>query len=150
MAHNPTWILVMSGTRARVLRGFGHEDGEPPGELVLRSEHRRLREIMADKPGRSQACAGDGRRSAMEYASDPLREDERDLLRRVLDLLQAHRRAGDFRHLALYAEPQMLGLFRQMAPPALAEAVVSEHSKNLIHLEPRELAARVAEDLGRP
>jgi protein required for attachment to host cells len=148
MRNDTTWILVMNGTRARIIRGLPGNGETTLDELVLRSEHKRLKDIMADKPGRSFSIGSGGRRSAMEYGSDPLAEDERDFLRRVIDLLDAHRRAGDFTSLAVFAEPSVLGEFRKLVPGPLAAKIQSEHAANLLHLAPRELAEKVGQELG--
>lgn len=58
------WALVMSSTQARILQGFAKgETGDVP-ELVLNTEHKDLRDIMSDKPGRSFSSVGP-ERSAM-------------------------------------------------------------------------------------
>lgn len=142
-----TWALVLNSARCRILRGLGADGGEVPAELVLRSESRHLRDIMSDKPGRSFASAGGGRRSAMEYASDQIAEDRRDFLRQVIALLESHRCAGDFDRLAVFAEHDMLGYLRQMIPRALADLVILEEPKNLLHLSVQELAEVVSHEV---
>ena len=89
-----TWALVINGARCRILRGLAVDGDEVSAELVLRSESRHLRDIMSDKPGRSFASAGGGRRSAMEYASDQIAEDRREFIRQVIALLESHRCAA--------------------------------------------------------
>lgn len=147
MTDRAPWVLVMNATRARILRGVtakGTVEGE---ELVLRAEHHRLKDIMADKPGRSFSSGSGGRRSAMAYGSDPLEEDSREFLRRIIDLLESHRRAGDFSRLVVFAEPHVLGLFRAMVPGGLAACIGTSAALNLVHLEPRDLAERVGQEL---
>lgn len=142
-----TWAIVLNGARCRVLRGVSGRVEDAPPELVLRSDSRNLRDIMADKPGRSFASMGGGRRSAMEYAGDPLAEDQRDFIRQIIALLESHRRAGDFDKLAIFAEPDMLGHLRQMIPQALADLVIREVPKNLLHLSAQDLAEAVVQKL---
>lgn len=142
-----TWALVLNGTRCRILRGISARGDDTPAELVLRSEARNLREIMSDKPGRSFASMGGGRRSAMEYNSDPLAEDQRDFIRQVIALLESHRRADDFDQLAVFADHDMLGHLRKMMPQALADLVIYEAPKNLLHLSPQDLAEAVSRGL---
>jgi len=142
MARNTprTWALAINGSRCRVLRELSASGDDALPELVLRSEARNLRDIMSDKPGRSFASTGGGRRSAMEYASDPLAEDQREFIRQVIALLDSHRRAGDFDRLAIFAEHDMLGNLRQMMPQSLRDKVVREVPKNLLHLPAQELS----------
>ena len=108
---------------------------EAPSELVLRSESRKLRDIMSDKPGRSFASKGGGRSSAMEYGSDPVAEDQQEFIRQIIALLESHRRAGDF---------DRLGQLREMMPQTLADLVIREVPKNLLHLSAQELAEAVS------
>lgn len=141
------WALVINGARCRILRGISDRGHDAPAELVLRSESRNLREIMSDKPGRSFSSMGGGRRSAMEYASDPVAEDQREFIRQVISLLESHRRAGDYDKLAIFAEHDMLGLLRQMLPQSLAGLVIREVPKNLLHHSAQELAEIVSREL---
>lgn len=125
------WFLVLNAARARIVRGLPAPGEAARAELVLRASHRRLQEIMSDKPGRSFASGSPGRRSAMAYGADPQREDEVDFLHDVIHLLEAHRRAGDFDTLVVVAAPHMLGLLRAEMPPALSAMVRKEIDKNL-------------------
>ena len=83
----------------------------------------------------------------MEYASDPIAEDQREFIRQVITLLESHRRAGDYDKLAAFAEHDMLGHLRQLMPRTLADIVIREVPKNLLHLSPQELAEAVAREL---
>jgi hypothetical protein len=78
------------------LRGLATKGDDALAELVLSSEGRNLRDILAGKHGRSFASTGGDRRSAMEYASDPVAEDQREFIRQVVALVESHRRAGEF------------------------------------------------------
>lgn len=142
-----TWALVINGGRCRILRGLAKKGDDAVAELVLRCESRHLRDIMSDRPGRSFSSKGGGRRSAMEYASDPIAEDQREFIRQVITLLESHRRAGDYDKLAAFAEHDMLGHLRQLMPRTLADIVIREVPKNLLHLSPQELAEAVAREL---
>lgn len=142
-----TWALVINGARGRILRGFSASGDDALSELLLRSEARNLRDLMSDKPGRSFASKGGGRRSAMEYASDPIAEDRREFIRQVITLLDSHRRAGDFDKLAVFAEHDVLGHLREMMPRTLSDLVIREVPKNLLHLSAQELAEAVSREL---
>ena len=139
-----TWGLAIDGSRARILRDL--EDathGQPlPEELSLEVRPERLGEIMADRPGRSHASTGTAR-SAMEYASDPVREAERDFCEEVLWLLGTHHRRGDFDRLVVAAEPRMLGLLRDRRSREIEAAMVAECAKDYTHLPPADLRARL-------
>ncbi|SNT42991.1 Protein required for attachment to host cells [[Luteovulum] sphaeroides subsp. megalophilum] len=139
------WVLVLDATRARILRNV--EGPTMLSELVLRTPARKLRDIMADKPGRSFSSMGWGRRSAMDYGSDPLLEDEQEFLRQVIALLDCHRKAGEILQLAIFAEHRVLGLLRPMLPPALERLVLHEAALNLLQLPPQDLARTVVSEI---
>jgi protein required for attachment to host cells len=146
------WALVINSAHARIVRSLGWRPGDDdetsaPAELERRIEPKQMRDIMADRPGRSFASVG-SRRSAMEYGSDPLGEETRGLIREVIELLEKGHRKGAFRELAIYAEPQVLGELRKMLPKPLQEAVTHQATANYVNLAPQDLAEKLAADLG--
>lgn len=149
MKNEKLWVLVLNATRARILRNLERDGSTNGAELVLRTENRHLKDIMSDKPGRSFASAGD-RRSAMAYRSDPVLEDERAFAKEILSVLETHRRAGDFDQLAVFAEPEMLGVMRKEYPTLLKEKILGEYSKNLLHESEQDLPRIVAKELFQP
>lgn len=132
-----TWVLLIDAGEARVLRkpDPAPEMANLPLETVLdrTSDVRPLREIMSDKPGRSFSSHGHGQ-SAMEYSSDPVRDETRAFARDILTELDARLKTGDFARLLVYAPPRMLGLLREVMPDGLAGAVAGEHAKDLLKL----------------
>jgi len=147
MHEEPLWVLVRNETRTRIVRGRPGPGAALPPELVLRREHHRLKDIMAGKPGRSFSSGSAGRRSAMEYGADPLRADQKDFAHHVIDLLSTHVASDDFASLAVFAEPGMLGLLRELLPPALERRIVMTRSLNLVHLSSADLAHALAREL---
>ncbi|RWL47136.1 MAG: host attachment protein [Mesorhizobium sp.] len=135
-----TWVLIADGARARIVRD-PLSSGEPTGEhqdLVFHSQPRQLREIMADKPGRSFASTG-ARRSAMEYHGNPVREEDRAFAVMLAETLHRHFLAGDFDQLAFAAAPQMLGDLRQAFPESIRKVTVAEIPKDFTKLPTHEL-----------
>ena len=149
MGGTRTWALVMDGVRARVLRGITNADGEGEIELISRAPSNHLRDILSDKAGRSFASDGSGRRSALEPGGDPVRRDMQDFAAQTAELLETHRRAGDFQQLAVLAEPRMLGILRSESPASLWATVVLDLPLNLIAMPERELRERVRELITR-
>lgn len=147
MAGSRTWALVMNGVRARILRGVLDGDREEPVELVTRVPSTHLREIMADKAGRSFSSGSAGRRSAMEPGSDPILRDMQDFATETAELLERHRRADDFARLAVFAEPRMLGILRTRFPATPWATVFLDKPLNLIALSESELRMRVLDEI---
>jgi protein required for attachment to host cells len=138
------WYLVLDATTARIVRGLAKtaEAGHP--EIVIRSPAHKLREIMADKPGRSFASAGGGRRSSYEYPSDPVKEERRAFVRSALALLEQHRRDGEFDALIVVAAPRMLGLLRDEMSAQLRQLVQREIDKDFAGLDLPDLLTALA------
>lgn len=129
------WVLVADGARARIIRELvsGSDAGERLDDIVFDAEHKQLREIMSDRPGRTFASQG-ARRSAMEYHSDPVREREEAFAATLVDHLVRHHTADEFDALAIIAEPRMLGLIRQNLPASIRDLVTREIAKDLTKL----------------
>ena len=142
------WFLVMDETRARLLQGLPARGVAAVPELVIRAEHRKLRDLMADKPGRSFSSGSAGHRSAMENGSDPLLHDKIDFLRQAFALVEAHRRAGSFDRLVIVAGPRMLGLIRSEMPKALQSFVSREIGRNLAGLPEAALPNALRREMG--
>ena len=129
-----TWIVIADGVRCRVVTNDGPGRGiEPRPDLDFRSEQRRLRDIMSDRPGRATGVVGKGRH-AVAYSSDPVREDERTFARSLVDLLEAESAANAFDRLVLIAPPQTMGDLRSMLPKRLQDLVSKEITKDLTKL----------------
>ena len=145
-----TWGLAIDGARARILRDLEEDlHGAPiPEELGLEVKPLKLGEIMSDRPGRSQASVGSAR-SAMDYASDPVRDAERAFGEEVLWLLGSHLRRGDFDRLVVAASPRLLGVLRDLRSREIAAATVAEASKDYLHLAPAELRDRLRDLMPR-
>ena len=147
------WALVMNAAHARIVRNLGWqrdpaEPADPPSELEFATENRTLSDVMSDKPGRSFASFGGGRRAAMENSSDPLAEETRGMIREIITALEHHQNKGDFRELAIYAEPQVMGELRKMLPAPLRDCVTREETANYLQLSSQELTRTLTQQLG--
>lgn len=134
-----TWYVVLNGSRARILRGLPPPHETARAEISLRSTQRTLREHLADRPARTHSPAGGGRRTAVEPASDPLREDTRRFLLEVFDFLEQERRAGAFERLVVVGGPDVVGLWRETVPHSLSDVVDHQIIRNLVRLSAHEL-----------
>jgi protein required for attachment to host cells len=131
-----TWALVMNSTRARILRGLATVDGEEHVEIVSRASLRHTRDVLA---GLSDPSDPDRRHTE----SNAVIRDMQDFAAEIGDMLEQHRRAGDFARLAVFAPPRMLALLRTEFPATLRTAVVLEQAVNMINLPEHELRERV-------
>lgn len=148
MKAKTSWILIADGARARIVRRENPRDEtrDQAEDLVFEIDHKKSGEIMSDRPGRSFASEG-ARRSAMEYRTDPQKEQEAEFADTLVDELERGFYAREFEQLAIVAEPRMLGTLRQKLSPALRRVLVTEVAKDLTKLPRHELDAAIA-DLG--
>lgn len=142
------WVLVMSSTRARIQRGLQPATEPQSTELVLRSEERRLLGAFPDIV--DQTSKGGGQRpAAVKAAVEVLREDVRDFVREVIAVLEAHRRAGEFHKLALFAPSPVMAVVHNELPTALRGLVILEAERDLVRLAAADLGpVLVSEILG--
>ncbi len=141
------WYVVINSHRLRILRGLP-KPGEAAGpEITWQSPHRNLREALHDKPTRSFASAGGGRRSGVEPGSDPVREDERGFLREVFSLLADEHEKGGFDSLILFGAPEIMGVWRDMVPDSLKALVKRELIRNFVRLPANEMASAISHAL---
>ena len=140
MKPKPTWVLVMNANSARILPRIAAPRTPAPPEMTMQSPQRKPWDAHHDRPARSFASTGDGRRSGVEPASDPIEEDTRRFLHEVADVLERKHRAGAFEHLVFVGPDEVLGLWRTIAPGTLQSCTTHEFHKNLVNLPPEDLA----------
>lgn len=134
-----TWILIADGAQAKVFEHTGPGSGlTPVTDLMFEEDPKQAREIMADKPGRSFASAGDGR-SAMEYSSDPVKVREARFVKSVAEALDHKLQESAFSRLIICAAPTALGDLRGAMSDQLKAAVVAEKDKDLTNLPTAQL-----------
>jgi protein required for attachment to host cells len=134
-----TWVVVAHRAGARI---FEHKTPGKGLQLVQELQHAagRLRssEIDADRPGRAFDRAGQGRHalsteeSAHEHAAAAF-------ARELAERLHSGRTDNRFGQLVLVAEPRFLGLLRGALDGVSASMVAGTVSKDLAHLQAREL-----------
>ncbi|WEZ82859.1 host attachment protein [Rhizobium sp. 32-5/1] len=139
-----TWILAADGNQARLLKGvnFLKDDNQNLEQEVFQLDTKRAQDIMADKPGRSHSSTGHGR-SAMEYSSDPVREEQQKFTSDVADKIDDYAQQGAFDRLVLCAAPQTLGDLRSMLSARVREKTTVEINKDYSNLPTDKLIASV-------
>ncbi len=139
-----TWILAADGNQARLLKGVNlMKDGQQsPEQEVFRWEPKKVKDIMADKPGRSHSSVGPGR-SAMEYSSDPVREEQQKFTAEVASRLDDYAAEGAFDRLVVCAAPQTLGDLRNKLSEKTRTLTTAEIDKNFSNLPTDKLISSV-------
>lgn len=135
-----TWILIADAARARVLhpRGLGHTLENVEG-LTMETDHKRARELGADKPGRSFESVG-ATRHAVSPHSDPERLEDRRFAAAIIERLDKHAEQAEFEHLVVVAPPVMLGELRQALTPRLTAMLTATLDKDLTKIPEAKLA----------
>ena len=97
---------------------------------------------MADKPGRSHSSVGQGR-SAMEYSSDPVREEQQKFASEVAGRIDGYAEEDAFDRLVVCAAPQTLGDLRSMLSARSRDKTTAEIDKNFSNLPTQKLISSV-------
>lgn len=139
-----TWILAADGNQARLLKGVNLlKDGQQsPEQEVFRWEPKKAQDIMADKPGRGHSSGGAGR-SAMEYSSDPVREEQQKFTAEVACRIDGYAAEGAFDRLVVCAAPQTLGDLRNKLSDKSRMLTMAEIDKNFSNLPTEKLISSV-------
>ncbi|OJU88716.1 MAG: host attachment protein, partial [Shinella sp. 65-6] len=132
------------GNQARLLKGVNLlKDGQQnPEQEVFRWEPKKAQDIMADKPGRSHSSVGPGR-SAMEYSSDPVREEQQKFTAEVASRIDDYAAEGAFDRLVVCAAPQTLGDLRSKLSDKARTLTTAEIDKNFSNLPTEKLISSV-------
>ncbi|WP_314085626.1 host attachment protein [Shinella sp. M31] len=139
-----TWILAADGNQARLLKGVNllKDEQQSPEQEVFRWEPKKAQDIMADKPGRSHSSVGHGR-SAMEYSSDPVREEQQKFTAEIAGLIDGYAAKGAFDRLVVCAAPQTLGDLRNKLSDKSRTLTMAEIDKNFSNLPTDKLISSV-------
>jgi protein required for attachment to host cells len=148
MTRAKTWALVSNGLHAQILRDLEQAAGPAPIVMESQTDSPHLGDMLSDRPGRSFASDGSGRRAALEPGSDPILHDMQVFAREIVQCLEDHHRNGALTRLAVFAAPRMLGVLRDQMPEALGAATILERDLNLINLPEAELRATVRRAIG--
>lgn len=143
MARPIVWYVVMNAHEALILRDLRELHDPEHRETMLGGPAPRLRDMYSDRPTRSFASAGGGRRSAVAPHGDPMRDAARSFLRDVFDYLERRRMAGAFNGLVLIGAPDTVGLWREVMPGALRSCIRREVARNLVNLPGEKLIPAV-------
>jgi protein required for attachment to host cells len=131
-----TWALVTDGLRARILRGLeaGIGPPDPPTELIGQARARHFWPVATEMRTPAAEAGARSARDALASAGAAVRCEMHDFARDIAADLDRHRRAGDFRRLAVLAPPDVLPILRREMPRLLQDAVFLEHPVNLMRL----------------
>ena len=139
-----TWILAADGNQARLLKGVNLlKDGQQsPEQEIFRWEPKKAQDIMADRPGRSHSSVGHGR-SAMEYSSDPVREEQQKFTAEIAGRIDDYAAEGAFDRLVVCAAPQTLGDLRSKLSDRARTLTTAEIDRNFSNLPTQKLISSV-------
>ncbi|MGB8273930.1 MAG: host attachment protein [Alphaproteobacteria bacterium] len=136
-----TWFLVADGARARILANDGPGKGlYDAADRDFIGAHERMRDLVSDKPGRTQESSPTGIRSAMEPTTDWHRMEKTQFAKYMADILEKAALAKAYDQLVLVAPPQCLGDLRGVMGRHAKDRVIAEFDKDLTHVPIHELA----------
>ncbi|MDP1834873.1 MAG: host attachment protein [Chlamydiales bacterium] len=139
---NKTWVVVANSSQATVYKA------EKLGVLnevhtLLHPESRlHDRDIVTDKPGRTNPSITIGR-SAYEPQTSPKRHEIEVFAKELSEFLEQSREQGLYSKLYIAAAPSFLGLLREKLSQATTRLVAGEVDKDCTHLKPKEICDAV-------
>lgn len=139
MKKTKTWILVADGAQARMYEtdARGKEFvALPHGEFL--AANLPSREIDADKPGQGFDRVGQGQRR-MQPRTDSQRHAKAEFARHLAEFLEQKQQRQAYDALVIVAPAKALGDLRVALAPGVKKLVLAELSKDLVHLNEREL-----------
>ncbi|MGJ8561638.1 MAG: host attachment protein [Litorimonas sp.] len=145
MKSSQTWYVVMNSNRARILRDLPGEHDALPAEITMQGRRRKMADVIQDRPARSFASAGGGRRSSVEPGSNPIEEDTRVFIRELQEFLTKEATEEAFDNLVIIAPSDAMGMWRAHIPSGLKDRVNQEVVRNLVPLSERNLVAALRE-----
>ena len=128
------WVLVADSAKARLFRGTSpNSEIEEFHDLVNEQARQDELELTSDKQGRFHDDQGDHQPGAPRSSAEPsAKEHSVDAFAKTIsDFLDRHSSRGDFEHLALVAEPKLLGRLRKSLASHASDKVLEEVTKNL-------------------
>jgi len=144
-----TWVLVADGALAQLYKTEG-----PNRDLVaieggeISTENLANREIDSDRPGQVHDRGGHGSRR-MQPHTDSHRLAQNKFAHRLAEILQQAQQRDEYDELIIIAPPTALGNLRKALAPNVKKAVKAEVSKDLVHLDQKDLRSHL-ENVLRP
>jgi len=136
-----TLILIANGSRAKFLLHNGPGKGlSNRPDLTLHHDVRQIRDIQADRPGRTHDSSGP-HRHAMEYASDPQETEKSRFARKIVQQTESVLNDSGFDRLIVTASPNMLARLRDSLTAEVKQKVYAEIDKDLTQIPDGDLAA---------
>lgn len=152
-----TWIVVANASRARLFSRKGNNGVLEEIEAMVNAAVRlRTAETETDRldptsAGKSVHNTGGALPNRAYEPPQTPGEHETELFARSVcsALLQGHQQ-GRFQHVALVANPQFLGLLRQLLDPQLKALVAWDLNKDYTQLRPDQLQEQLTAQRGPP
>ncbi len=139
MKHPRIWVLIADGATARIVSDSGEgRTLASVDDVQLEGNNQPDRDLAADRPGRVFDRAGAGRHG-MEPKTDPRRVEHERFAREIIEALGLAKQQDRYDRLVLVAPPKMMGDLRGLLPPAIAETVSCELTKDLTKISIHDL-----------
>jgi protein required for attachment to host cells len=145
MKSTRTWFLIADGARARVMVNEGPGKGlKAAMDNEFAAPTAPSRDWVSDKPGRAAGGPG-GARHTKEPRVDPHEFAKERFAAEMASMLDAAAEENAFDRLILVAPPKVLGNLRTALRNGARERIAGELAKDLTHVPPRDLLARLGE-----
>ena len=147
MKTSEMWVVIVDSVQARFFSADSPLGGlTEQGNLVHGEGRLRKQDLVSDDGGRAFDSQGNGRHG-MEPKTDARTQEQLSFALEINQHLQEQDQAVAFRRLYLVAPPVMMGQLRDRLDKRLQSLLLGSLNKNLAHLSPAEIRARLPEKL---
>lgn len=148
---NTVWVLVCDAAKARF---FELRGGDPTWHLVSDLSHDESRgkaaDLVSDKAGRSSSEGSSVHHNAFAPKSSPKNVQKDHFAHELGKFLDQAMRSSRFHRWVLVAPPQFVGRMEKEITVELKKHLMATVDKEMCHLDPRELAAKLQHEIVIP
>lgn len=133
-----TWLIVANSSMARIFKLEKRDSLIEVGQFEHPESRLRNRDLISDKPGRTNESIGLTRHRYEQHHS-PKHQEFETFAKYLAHHLDEARKKGEFNRLYLAASPNLLGLIRQSLDASTTKLLVGEVDKDMTHMRPDEI-----------
>lgn len=141
------YIVVAESSRAKIYQSNLHlEDMIEVDDLTHPESRQHERDLTSDLPGRG-ASSGAGSHHGIDDKTHAKQEEFASFAKYIDDYLARALEQNKFEKLAIIAAPALLGAIRKKIQPNVADKIIYELDKNLLHCDARQLRDHLPDKL---
>jgi protein required for attachment to host cells len=148
---NTVWVLVCDAAKATFFEVRAPEPAWHIVEVLTHPEARsKASELVSDHSGRRSSEGASVHHNSLTPSSSPKQVEKEHFVHLLATRLDQAMRSKRFRRWVLVASPHVAGMLRKDLTPELQKHLMATVDKDLNHLDPHELQARLRDIVRLP